>query len=320
MRGVTEIDNRITIDAKTIRSDEEIRPEILRRFELNPYLAEGLTGVQVKDGVVTLSGAVGSFNEKDIASFLCWVAGVRRVDGSKLEIQWWLDRERRRDKFTVLRNDVQLQRAVQDALLYDPRVRGAKVEVRVRQAAVSLLGNVSSLAVKRAAEHDAENTLGVRRVINYVKVKVSDWPGDPAVTQRAQHALARDSYLADCELRAPSHFGKVYLRGEVNTHFEKERAEVVVANVPGALDVVNRITVAARRQPKPDEAIEEDAARRLHWSPFLDADQITMTVDDGVVTLRGTVDSWQERKTAGRQVYRAGARRVINELDVRSRQ
>ena len=62
------------------------------------------------------------------------------------------------------------------------------------------------------------------------------------------------------------------------------------------------------------------AARRLYWSPFLDADQITMTVDDGVVTLRGTVDSWQERKTAGRQVYQAGARRVINELDVRSRQ
>jgi osmotically-inducible protein OsmY len=217
---------------------------------------------------------------------------VRRVDGSKLEIQWWLDRERRRDKFTVLRNDVQLQRAVQDTLLYDPRVRGAKVEVRVRQAAVSLLGNVSSLAAKRAAEHDAENTLGVRRVINYVKVKVSDWPGDPAVTQRAQHALARDSFLADCELQAASHFEKVYLRGEVNTHFEKERAEVVVANVPGALDVVNRITVAARWQPKPDDAIEEDAARRLHWSPFLDADQMTMTVDDGVVTLRGTVDSW----------------------------
>jgi len=87
---------------------------------------------------------------------------VRRVDGSKLEIQWWLDRERRRDKFTVLRNDVQLARAVQDALLYDPRVRGAKVEVRVRLAAVSLLGNVSSLAAKRAARHDAENRLDVR--------------------------------------------------------------------------------------------------------------------------------------------------------------
>jgi hypothetical protein len=81
-----------------------------------------------------------------------------------------------------------------------------------------------------------------------LKVKVSDWPGDPPVTQQVQHALARDSYLADFELRAASHFGKVYLRGEVNTHFEKERAEVVVANVPGALDVVNRITADARWQ------------------------------------------------------------------------
>ena len=39
----------------------------------------------------------------------------------------------------------------------------------VGQAAVLLLGNVSSLAAKRAAEHDAENTLGVRRVINYLR-------------------------------------------------------------------------------------------------------------------------------------------------------
>lgn len=41
-----------------------------------------------------------------------------------------------------------------------------KIEVRVRLAAVSLLGNVSSLAAKRAAEQDAKNTLGVRRVLN----------------------------------------------------------------------------------------------------------------------------------------------------------
>jgi hypothetical protein len=71
-----------------------------------------------------------------------------------------------------------------------------KIDERVRLAAVSLLGNVSSLAAKRAPEHDAENTLGVRRVINHLKVKVADWPGDAAVTQRTQQALARDAHLA----------------------------------------------------------------------------------------------------------------------------
>lgn len=318
VRGVLDIDNQLTIEVKADRPDHEIQAEILRRFMLNPFLAEGLIEVQVEDGNVTLSGVVGSANESEIASLLSWVAGVRRVGAADIEVKWWLDRERRRDKFTVLKNDIELRRAVEDALLYDPRVTSKSINVRAKYGAVTLLGNISSLAAKHAAEADVGNTLGVRRVINHLKVKVPNWPGDLAVTERAQQALARDAHLADFELRASSHFGTVYLSGEVNNHFEKARAEAVVANVPGTIDLDNRITVDAPWQPKPDDDIREDVMRRLRWSPLLDASQITVSVDDGVVTLQGVVDTWHERTMAERHAHRAGARRVIDELDVRS--
>lgn len=317
VRGVAEIDNQITILAPTVRPDKEIKPEILRRFELNPYLAEGLIDVRVKSGVVTLSGVVGSVNEKLLASWLGWVPGVQQVDASSLEVNWWLDRERRRDKFTVLRNDIELQRAVEDGLLYDPRIRGMKVQVRVRRGAVSLLGEVSSLSAKHAAEDDALNTLGVRRVFNHLKVKDPDWPGDLATTKRTREALARDAHLADFDLKASSHFGKMYLSGQVNTHFEKERADTVAANVPGVLQVVNRITVDSPWVPKPDDEIKEDVERRLRWSPLLDPDQIRVSVRGGTVTLAGIVDTWHERKAVGRHAYRSGARDVINNINVR---
>lgn len=103
VRGVTEIENKLLIQPTAKRPDKEITLEILRRFELSPYLAEGLIEVQVKDGVVTLAGSVGSVDERDTAGLLCWVAGVRQVDSSKLEVKSEMDRERRRDKFTVLR-------------------------------------------------------------------------------------------------------------------------------------------------------------------------------------------------------------------------
>jgi len=318
VRGVLRIDNRIAIGAEKDRTDNEIRQEILRRFKMSPHLAEGLIDIQVTSGVVTLRGTVGSINEQHVAGLLSWVAGVHDVDTSGLEAKAGLDRERRRNKFSVPRNDIELKRAVEDALLYDPRTRGTNIDVRVRNAAVSLLGNVSSLAAKRAAERDARNTLGVRRVINYLKVTVPDWPGDLAVTKRAQEALAHDAHLTDFDLRASSHSGTIYLRGEVNTHFEKDRAEVVVANVPGVLDVANRIKVDVQWQPKPDEEIQEDTERHLRWSPLLNASQIAVSVTNGVVTLQGTLDTWHEKTTAGRHAYQAGARSVTNKLDLRS--
>lgn len=318
VRDVVEIDNQLQIDEMTKRPANEIRAEILRRFELDPFLAEGLIRLAVQDAKVTLSGVVGSANEKNLAAMLSYVAGVREVDADALEVKWWLDRERRREKFTVVRNDIDIQTAVKDALLYDPRVKGADVRVRVRQAAVSLLGEVGSLSAKRAAEHDAMNTLGVRRVINHLKVKHSDWPGDLKLSEQAQDALARDAHLFDVDLRASSHFGKVYLTGTVDTHFEKQRAEEVIANVPGALDVVNRLVVDAPWQPKPDDEIREDAERRLHWSPVFDDGQIQVTVNGGVSTLHGTVYTWQERRLAEQHALQGGARRVVNKLEVRA--
>jgi osmotically-inducible protein OsmY len=318
VHGVIGIDNQIKVVVTTTRSDSEIKPEILRRFELNPYLAAGLIETEVEDGVVTLSGIVGSASEKSVAGLLCWVAGVREVDDSGLEVKSRLDRKGLRDMFTAFRNDVQIQQSVEDALLYDPRVRGMNITVRSRDGAVSLLGNVTTLAAKRAAERDAKNTLGVRRVINHLKVRPSDWPGDAAVTRAAKEALRRDAVLSDLKLRASSHFGKVYLNGAVNTHFEKHRAEVVIANVPGALGIVNRITVDFEWQPKRDDEIKEDVERRLRWSPFLEADQITVSVTDGVVTLEGIVDMHQQRDAAVKHAHQGRARRVIDELNVRS--
>lgn len=318
VRGVTEIENKLAILKPEIRSDKEIKPEILRRFELNPYLAEGRVDVEVDHGVVTLSGEVGSVNEKVVAGFLSWVAGVLDVDVTGLEVKPGQRHERRKRKFITARNDVELQRAVKDAMLYDSRVRAERINMRVREGAVSLSGDVASLAAKRAAERNAKNTLGVRRVINHLKVKVPNWPGDVEVTKRAQRALGRDAHLADFDLKASSHFGKVYIRGEVNTHFEKERAETVIANVPAALDVVNRITVDAQWEPKPDAVIQEDIERRLRWSPLLDAEEIKVSVDSGIVQLQGTVDTWHERTAASRHAFQCGARRVENKLDVRT--
>lgn len=318
VRGVAAIDNQITVKPKDSRRDEEIKPEIIRRFELSPYLAEDLLTANVANGFVTLSGEVGSPNEKNLARVLSWVAGVRGVNERAIVVNPDLKPDRRRKKSIALRNEVDIKRAVKDALLHDPRIRGTQLGVHVRFATVSLSGSVATLSAKKAAEQDAKNTLGVRRVINNLKVKIPDWPGDVAVGEQVRKALKRDGHLSDSAIRVSSHFGKVYLSGDVNTYFEKYRAETVAANVRTVMEVVNRIKVNAEWTPKPDEDIREDLERRLRLSPFLDAQHVTSTVSGGEVALRGTVDTWQEHAEATRHAQRSGAKQVKNELDVRA--
>lgn len=56
----------------------------------------------------------------------------------------------------------------------------------------------------------------------------------------------------------------------------------------------------------------------LYWDPKLDSKTIAVSVDDGVVTLRGTVGSFREKQHArhdAKSVY--GVTDVKNELDVR---
>jgi osmotically-inducible protein OsmY len=57
---------------------------------------------------------------------------------------------------------------------------------------------------------------------------------------------------------------------------------------------------------------------QLMWDPMIDAEQIAVTADDGVVTLRGTIGSLPQKIGAtddAKQVY--GVRDVKNQLEVR---
>ena len=317
-RGVTQIENSLSIKRAVKRRDaSELKAEIARRFELSPFLAEGLIEISVEGDSVELSGKVGSVNERKLAHNLAWLAGIEKVETSELQVDSSRSADRRREKFITLKNDFELRKAVEDALLYDWRIRNSRVNVSARLAAITLSGTVSSLDAKMAAQRTAESTLGVRRVINSLRVTAERWPGDLDVTEKAKAAIARDAHLGDLDLHSSSHFGKVYVNGQVNTQFEKQRVNVVLANLRGVRDVVNRTTIDANWVEKHDSEILEDTEIRLRWSPYLDAENIAVDVEDGVVTLSGVVDTWQDKKAAARHAKQGGAKRVKNLLRVR---
>lgn len=67
-----------------------------------------------------------------------------------------------------------------------------------------------------------------------------------------------------------------------------------------------------------DRELKEHVQNALDWEPSVDQSDIGVSVDEGVVTLRGNVRSYTERSTAERVTLRVyGVRAVANDLEVR---
>jgi osmotically-inducible protein OsmY len=273
--------------------------------------------VKVKNGKVALSGTVGSAAERSQARIDAWVSGVTSVDTSGLEVRWWARDDMMRKAPPDSRSDEAIKKAVEDAFLYDPRVFSFNPNVEADNGVVTLTGEVEDLAAKRAAEDDARNTVGVWSVENYLRVRPAHRPSDADLVKKVRDAFARDPYVERHEITVSVLNGKAYLYGKVDSRFEKRHAEDVAARVAGVVAVSNAIRVDGAWSWRDDWEIRQDIASELSWSPFVDRDQVTVSVDDGVATLTGTVDNWHERSTAESNAWEGGAKDVRNRLRVR---
>ncbi len=344
VRGVTGVKDQIVVSYKTTRSDDEIKQEIRQALKWDIRVNGYLIDVDVNNGEVKLTGTVGSAAEKRLAEIDAWVAGVNFVDSSNLSVERWTrDDEMRGDKY-VIKSEEELRGAVQDALLYDPRVKSFHVDVDVLGSTVTLRGTVDNLKAKRAAFQDAMHTVGVTHVENRLKLQTKDdGPDNAAIAADIRDAFMRDPYIERFEITTRVIDETAHLYGTVDTYFEKNLADDLASRVPGVIDVVNHLSVESdvpyvynpyvdqgyvnrdevidyekRTLYKSDDQLADAIERELWWSPFVDSDRVNVMVDEGVATLTGTVDSWSEFRTATSNAYEGGATLVDNDLIVES--
>jgi len=314
VRGVRGVSSDIDVEYLGQRPDKEIEQEIERRLAYDVRVDDYLIDVDVSNGEVELSGSVGSLAEKRLTAADAWVRGVKDVDSENLDIEWWARDDMRRKELFVTLSDEETERAVRDAFLYDPRVKSYHVEVDANDGRVTLTGTVDNLEAKLAATKDAQNTVGVWSVENHLKVKPLKIPADDDLESRVGLALITDPYVERTDVEIEARDGWVYLSGQVNSSFEKYQAERVAEGVKGTVLVVNNIDSEYTWEWKPDREIKADVEDELYWSLFVDSDQVDVSVEDGVVTLQGTVDTTAEKRQAENGAWEAGAKDVRNKL------
>jgi osmotically-inducible protein OsmY len=127
VKGVKDVISRITISWPKKRPDYEIKAEVEKALEWDPFVDHALIDVSVKGGDVKLTGIVGSAAEKRHALLDAYVYGVESVDNSGLNVERWArDKDLRGQKYAD-KTDKEIEDAVKDALFYDPRVSSFKI-------------------------------------------------------------------------------------------------------------------------------------------------------------------------------------------------
>ncbi len=178
----------------------------------------------------------------------------------------------------------------------------------------TLTGTVDDLRAKTAAENLSENIVGVWDVNNYLRVAAPSSVSDAALEQDLAGALIRDTDVDRFDISVSVVNGHAHLYGDVDTEFEKEQAERIAETIDGIVDVSNYLTVEDDWDMEEDWEIAEDIRDELFWSPFVDSDDVTVVVVDGVATLTGTVETLGERTAAVENAYEGGARLVDNDI------
>lgn len=324
--GVRALSNDITIEYVEERPDSEILADIKARLAWDAKVEGGRIRPRIRDGYVTLSGSVNSPVEKMWVKFDSWVAGVKGVDATGVLVRNLAPGGEKGEE--VQMTDLAIRQAVDNSFLYHPELSMAP-KVAVDSRIVTLTGKVDTLRTERLAAQVASEIAGVRQVRN--KLRVTPGSGGKGDLPRSvAAAFKRDPYVEKEEIYIVERDGEISLTGFVDSEFERERAKQVAEGVAGVRSVTDELQISetnpiyywqsakgSKQAREADSELQEDVREEFAWSPYVQDDDVSLWVRNGVVTLTGSVPSVFARIKAEENAYEAGAARVVNRLVVR---
>jgi osmotically-inducible protein OsmY len=193
------------------------------------------------------------------------------------------------------KTDEQVRDDVLRELEWDSRVGKTQVGIQVERGLVTLSGAVPSLMTRLAAIRAAHRVHGVLDVADEMEVVLpgASVPTDGEIARAVRHALEWDVLVDDRRIQSTVHEGIVTLEGIVETIRQSEDAGRAVRGLKGVRGVVNRIVV--RRSDVDPKIARQAIERALERRAEREAERIGVSVEDGTVTLAGSVRSWAER-------------------------
>lgn len=215
-----------------MKTDAEIKNDVLDELAWQPNIDETKIGVIVEDGVVTLNGVVDNYTKKVAAEKA--VKAVKGVKAVALDIDVKYGNDYKK-------TDKEIAKAVVNALAWDTSVPEDKVAIKVEDGWVYLSGELKWFYQKDAAKKAVENLLGVKGVVNSIQIKQVLEPFQ--IKDRITKAFERSADVNARNVTVVVDGHTVTLRGTVNSIAEKEEAQRAAYFAPGVYEVKNELKV-----------------------------------------------------------------------------
>jgi len=215
-------------------------------------------------------------------------------------------------------NSEQIKKDIIDQLYWDRAVDASHIMVDVSDGRVTLKGSVPSLSARRTAYTDAVMIPGVVSVDDR-ELRVELPPALPAaiddeLKMRVEKVLSWNADIDATEITVSVNAGYVTLSGHVDAYWKKIQAEELVSDMLGVREVENALSVVPT-ESRTDKSIADDIMSALKRRIDVDINLVDVTVENGVVTLSGTVPNWSTLLDVERiPRYTAGVVEVINDL------
>lgn len=216
-----------------------------------------------------------------------------------------------------MKTDFELQKDVIEELRWDPSIKEKEIGVAVKEGVITLSGCVESYPEKQAAERAVERVFGVKAVANELEVKLPTdrIRPDTEIAHRVLEALAWDIQVPDEKLKVKVEDGWVTLMGDVQWSYQRDASMRAVRNLMGVRGVINKMTVTPPSVSAYD--VTTKIKQALQRRAERDAERIIVVTKDNVVTLKGTVPTFAERRAAEGAAWAApGVKEVHDEIVV----
>ncbi|SDD15778.1 BON domain-containing protein [Paraburkholderia lycopersici] len=215
-----------------MKSDIELKHDVETELACDRSIQPATVGVEVSNGVVTLSGHPASYPAKLAAQkAAARVAGVRAIV-VEMEVRLPRDDER---------SDEAIANTARSILEWTVGVNNQDVQVEVENGYVTLLGECEWGYQSHAARRAIAHLRGVTGVNDKIRIRGQTSAEDIARGIRAAIARHGEREARHIEIRIDD--GTVTLTGNVASHAERRLVYGAAKSTPGVHAIVNLLSV-----------------------------------------------------------------------------
>jgi osmotically-inducible protein OsmY len=218
-----------------MKTDAQIQKDVLEELKWDTRVKETDIGVQVKDGIVTLTGTLDSWTARMAAQEAAHrVGGVLDVANDLKVLPWT----------SFKKTDSDIAKAVRHALEWDVCVPDEKIRSTVSDGVVTLEGSVDLWTQHDDAGRAVRNLAGVREVRNLIAV-IPPPVEEHRLRAEIDSALVRHAEHASKRVKIEIQADRVILRGEVPSWAERNAIIGAVKGTPGVRRIDNELRIRA---------------------------------------------------------------------------